>query len=271
MTIQKIMAKKSLGEKICMITCYDATFSRLVDQAGADIILVGDSLGTVIKGEAGTLNVSLEEIAYHTRAVVRGAVNAHIVADLPFMSYHSSDSQAIESAGFLIKSGANSVKLEGGAVLAPRVKKIVELGIPVMGHIGLMPQSVNAQGGYVVQGRTDVSKLQLIEDALALQSAGVYALVLECVQADVAAEITARLSIPTIGIGAGPSCDGQVLVLYDVLGLNRDFKPKFMKPFVDGATTVEQACHEYFQEVISGSFPSKENTFSPAPAKSLPN
>lgn len=258
------MAKKDQNEKICMVTCYDATFAKLVDKAGADIVLVGDSLGTVIKGESTTLGVTLDEVAYHTRAVARGIENALIVADLPFLTYHRDDAQAIESAGKLIQSGANCVKLEGGRALAERVRKIVELGIPVMGHIGLLPQSVNALSGYVIQGRTQTSKEKLIEDALALQAAGVFAIVLEGVQSDVAAEITASLSIPTIGIGAGADCDGQVLVLYDLLGLDPEFKPKFVKNFADGAQVVTLACQNYFKEVKKGLFPSKDQTFLPA-------
>ena len=263
LSIQHIMAKKSAQEKICMITCYDATFAKLVDRAKADIVLVGDSLGMVIKGEDGTLKVTLDEVAYHTRAVSRGITNALIVADMPFMTYHRDDAQAIDSAGHLIRCGANCVKLEGGKALAPRVRKIVELGIPVMGHIGLMPQSINAQGGYVVQGRTANAKEQLIEDALALQDAGVFAIVLEGVQSDVAADISAIVSVPIIGIGAGPDCDGQVLVLYDLLGLDPDFKPKFVKHFANGAKDVQEACQNYFTEVRCGLFPSKEQSYLP--------
>lgn len=262
-TIQRIMGKKTQNEKICMITCYDSTFAKLVDKAGADIILVGDSLGTVIKGEPGTLNVTLDEVSYHTRAVARGVESALIVADLPFLSYHRDDGQAIESAGKLIQSGANCVKLEGGQTLAERIRKIVEFGIPVMGHIGLLPQSVNALGGYVIQGKTKSSQDKLVADALALQEAGVFAIVLEGVQSDIAEEITSRLSIPTIGIGAGPGCDGQVLVLYDMLGLDPEFRPKFVKQFADGASVVQQACQNYFKEVKKGLFPSKDQSFLP--------
>jgi 3-methyl-2-oxobutanoate hydroxymethyltransferase len=269
--IQRIMGKKAQNEKICMITCYDATFAKIVDKSGADIVLIGDSLGTVIKGETGTLNVTLDEVAYHTRAVARGIENALIVSDLPFLTYHRDDAQAIESAGKLIQSGANAVKLEGGQNIAGRIRTIIELGMPVMGHIGLMPQSVNSQGGYVIQGRTKASKDKLIEDALALQDAGVFALVLEGVQSDVAEEITSRLMIPTIGIGAGSECDGQVLVLYDLLGLDPDFKPKFVKQFADGAADVQQACQNYIKEVKKGLFPSKDHTFLPPKPSTMPN
>jgi 3-methyl-2-oxobutanoate hydroxymethyltransferase len=269
-TVQRIMGKKSQNEKICMITCYDATFAKIVDKAGADIVLVGDSLGTVIKGESSTLNVTLEEIAYHTRAVARGTQNPLIAADLPFLTYHRDDAQAIESAGTLIQSGANCVKLEGGLHLADRIRKIIAFGIPVMGHIGLLPQSVNAQGGYVIQGRTKDAKDKLIADALALQDAGVFSLVLEGVQSDVAEEITSRLEIPTIGIGAGAECDGQVLVLYDLLGLDPDFKPKFVKQFADGSADVQQACQNFIKEVKKGLFPSKDHTFLP-PKTSAPS
>lgn len=244
-----------------MITCYDATFAHIVDSAGADIILVGDSLGCVIKGEEGTLNVTLDEISYHTKAVARGVKQAHIVSDMPFLTYHRDDGQAIENAGLLLQSGANSVKIEGGKHLAPRIKKIVDLGIPVMGHIGLMPQSVNAQGGYVIQGRSAHSQTSLLEDALALQDAGIFALVIEGVQSDTAELITERLNIPTIGIGAGVHCDGQVLVLYDLLGLNPHFKPKFLKNYANGFDIVSEACMNYFHEVRTSSFPSKEHSF----------
>lgn len=260
-TIHKIMAKKSQNEKICMITCYDATFAKILDKAGADVVLVGDSLGTVIKGEDGTINVTLDEIAYHTRAVARGIERALIVADLPFLSYHTSDGQAIESAGKLIQAGANCVKLEGGEFLANRIKQIIAFGIPVMGHLGLTPQSVNALGGYVIQGKTKDQKERLVKDALALQEAGVFAIVLEGVQSDVAREITSQLSIPTIGIGAGANCDGQVLVLYDLLGLDPQFKPKFVKQFANGAADVTLACQNYMVEVKKGLFPSRDHSF----------
>lgn len=263
LSVQKIIAKKTRQEKICMLTCYDATFAKILDNGGCDIILVGDSLGSVIKGEGNTLNVTIEEVCYHTKAVWNGSKSAHIVADLPFMSYHCDDSQAIDNAGKLIQSGANSVKLEGGAHLANRVKAIVDLGIPVMGHIGLMPQSINAQGGYVIQGRTEESKTKLLQDALALQEAGVYAIVLEGIQSDVAELITSRLAIPTIGIGAGNHCDGQVLVLHDLLGLNPDFAPKFVKQYLNGAELAMSACRNYVNEVKSGSFPSLDHSFEP--------
>lgn len=263
-TLQTLREKKAQNDKLCVVTCYDATFAKLVDRAGADIVLVGDSLGTVIKGEKNTLGVTLDEVAYHTRAVARGIENAHLVADLPFMSYHRDDAQAIESAGKLLCAGAHSVKLEGGQHLAPRAAQIVRLGIPVMGHIGLMPQSLHAQSGYVIQGRNEASQQTLIADALALEDAGVFALVLEGIQSDVAKTISERVRIPTIGIGAGPHCDGQVLVLYDLLGLDPDFKPKFVKQFANGALDVQSACQNYFKEVKKGLFPSKDHSFHPA-------
>lgn len=267
MTIHRILGKKTQEEKICMITCYDATFAKILDKAGVDIVLVGDSLGTVIKGESTTLNVTLDEVIYHTRAVARGTQNALITADLPFLSYHGDDAQAILSAGKLIQAGANCVKLEGGAHLAVRIRKIVEFGIPVMGHIGLLPQSVNMQGGYVIQGRSQEAKDQLVADAIAVQEAGAFAIVLEGVQNDVAQEITQVLKIPTIGIGAGAECDGQVLVLYDLLGLDPDFKPKFVKQFANGAADVHQACQNFMKEVKKSLFPSKDHTFfAPKPS-----
>jgi 3-methyl-2-oxobutanoate hydroxymethyltransferase len=267
-TLRTLQQMKRAGQKITMVTAYDVTFARLLDRAGVDMLLVGDSLGMVIKGEPNTLSVSTEQVAYHTAAVARGVMRAHIVGDMPFMSYQASPEQAMHNAASLLRAGAHSVKLEGGEGVASTVARMVDAGIPVMGHVGLQPQSVHAMGGFVVQGRDPHSRRRIKDDALALERAGAYAIVLEGIPADLAKEITDELSIPTIGIGAGPSCDGQVLVLYDLLGLNPDFAPKFVKKFVDGAAVMTQAFADYIGEVRGGSFPAREHTFggTPAPA-----
>ena len=262
-TVPALRRMKRRGERITMLTAYDATFARLLDQAGVDLLLVGDSLGMVIKGEDNTLSVTLEEVIYHTRAVARGAARAHVVADMPFMSYQTSQEDGIRNAGRLIKEGhAGSVKLEGGQRHADLVRRIVEIGIPVMGHIGLTPQSVHAMGGYKVQGRGKAQAQQLIDDAVVLQQAGAYALVLEAVPAELAAQITDTLDIPTIGIGAGVDCDGQVLVIYDLLGLEDDFKPKFVKRYESFAARARAAVGRYVNDVRSRAFPDLEHSFS---------
>lgn len=247
---------------ITMLTCYDATFARLLDEAGVDMLLVGDSLGMVIKGDDDTLDVSVEEVAYHVKAVARGSKRAHIVGDLPFMSYQVSVEDALRNAGTLIKAGAHSVKLEGGVHVAETVKRMVAAGIPVVGHIGLVPQSVNAMGGFVVQGRDDESRARILEDARALCEAGAFCIVLEGIPSELAAEITSSVDVPTIGIGAGNACDGQVLVLYDLLGLNPGFKPKFVKHFVPGASVVTDAVRGYIDEVRERTFPDEAHSFS---------
>jgi 3-methyl-2-oxobutanoate hydroxymethyltransferase len=260
-TLRTLQQMKRAGQRITMLTAYDVTFARLLDRAGVDMLLVGDSLGMVIKGEPNTLSVSIEQMAYHVAAVARGVQRAHVVGDMPFMSYQASAEQAMQNAATLLRAGASSVKLEGGENIAPTVARMVEAGIPVMGHIGLQPQSVHAMGGFVVQGRDPQSRRRILDDALALERAGAYAIVLEGIPADLAAEITQQLSIATIGIGAGPSCDGQVLVLYDLLGLNPDFQPKFVKKYVDGANLVSEAFARYIDEVKGAVFPSQEHTF----------
>ena len=260
-TLRTLALMKREHAKITMLTCYDVTFARLVDAAGVDMILVGDSLGMVVKGEANTLGVTIEEAAYHTAAVARGVERAHIVGDMPFMSYQASAEEAMHNAARLLRAGAASVKLEGGESVAATVARMVDAGIPVMGHVGLQPQSVHAMGGFVVQGRDPTSRRRILDDAQALERAGAYAIVLEGIPADLAAEITQQLSIPTIGIGAGPSCDGQVLVLTDMLGLNPAFAPKFVKRFVDGAGVLGSAMQAYVAEVRDGSFPAQEHTF----------
>lgn len=252
---------------ITMLTCYDATFAHLLDEAGVDMLLVGDSLGMVIKGEPNTLDVSVDEIAYHVRAVARGAKRAHIVGDLPFMSYQVSAEEALRNAGLLLKAGAHSVKLEGGVHVADTVRRLVAAGIPVVGHIGLVPQSVNAMGGFVVQGRDDEGRARILADARALADAGAFAIVLEGIPSALAAEITDAIDVPTIGIGAGNACDGQVLVLYDLLGLNPGFKPKFVKHFTDGARVVTDAVRAYLDEVRARSFPDEAHSFSSEPSR----
>ena len=266
-TVRTLQQQKQEQRPITMVTCYDATFARLVDGAGIDAILVGDSLGMVIQGQDNTLAVTVDEIAYHVRAVARGAKRAHIVGDMPFMSYHTSQEDALRNAALLLQAGAHAVKLEGGKQVAATVRRMVDAGIPVMGHVGLLPQSVHAQGGFVVQGRDEASRQRIIEDALALETAGAYAIVLEGIPTDVAAAVTEKLKIPTIGIGAGNVCDGQVLVLYDLLGLDPSFKPKFVKRFGDGANLVTSALHNYISEVQTRSFPDAEHAFGARPAR----
>jgi len=261
-TIHTLRKMKQAGERIGMLTCYDATFARLLDGAGADVLLVGDSLGNVIQGEKTTLPVTVDQIVYHCRAVCRGTERAHVVGDMPFMSYQASVDEAVRNAGRIVaEGGAEAVKLEGGADFGDVIRKIVRAGIPVMGHIGLTPQSVHRMGGYVIQGRDEEKAAQLLADAVALEEAGCYSLVLEGIPASVAAEITARLSIPTIGIGAGNRCDGQVLVIYDLLGMNPSFSPKFVKRYAQLHEVIGGAVGSYLEEVRSGAFPGEEHSF----------
>ncbi|MCA9540859.1 MAG: 3-methyl-2-oxobutanoate hydroxymethyltransferase [Myxococcales bacterium] len=249
------------GRKIVMVTCYDATFARLVDEAGADAILIGDSLGMVIQGHEHTLPVTLDEVIYHCKAVARGSARAHLVGDLPFGTYQGSVDAAVDNAARLMKEGGvQAVKLEGGAPCAEKVFRMTEAGIPVMGHLGLTPQSVHQLGGYRVQGRTDDAAERLLSDARSLEDAGCYSLVLEGIPAPLAARVTEALSIPTIGIGAGAGCDGQVLVLYDLLGLNNDFSPKFLKKYADLHRSVVDALRNYGEEVRTGAFPGDEHS-----------
>jgi 3-methyl-2-oxobutanoate hydroxymethyltransferase len=233
-TIHSLKKLKLAGQKICMVTAYDATFARLFDDAGADVLLVGDSLGMVIQGHDSTLSVTMDQMVYHCKAVTRSARRAHVVGDMPFMSYQNSVEEAVRNGGRLIaEGGCGSVKLEGGKDFVPVVQALHRASIPVMGHIGLTPQSVHKMGGYVVQGREEHQAQALLDDALALQAAGCFALVLEGVPLELGKQITEHLQIPTIGIGAGVHCDGQVLVCYDLLGLNPSFKPKFVKRYAD--------------------------------------
>jgi 3-methyl-2-oxobutanoate hydroxymethyltransferase len=262
-TVPDLRARKERGEKIAMVTAYDFTMARLVDEAGVDMVLVGDSLGMVVQGLGTTIPVTLDEMAYHCRAVARGLGRAHLVGDLPFMSYQVSPAQAVESSGKLMKEGAcESVKLEGGQEVAEHVHRIVRAGIPVVGHIGLTPQSVHALGGFKVQGRGDGAE-KVLADAIALEQAGAFAVVLEAIPPDLAAEVTGMLSIPTIGIGAGASCDGQVLVCTDLLGLTRGHQPKFAKRFANLGDEAVAAFGAYVAEVRSGTFPSPAHAYKP--------
>ena len=261
-TARDITQMKAKGEKIPMITAYDYTSARLADEAGVPLLLVGDSLGMVVLGYDSTIPVTMEDMLHHLKAVSRGSQRAHIVGDLPFMTYHVDAAQALTNAGRLVQEGgAQSVKLEGGEMVAEKVHRIVECGMPVMGHIGLTPQSANALGGYRVQGRGRREAVQLLKDACALEEAGAYAVVLELVPAPLARLISQRVTIPTIGIGAGPHCDGQVQVLHDMLGLFTDFVPKHTKQYLRLAEEMKDALGRYAQEVKDGSFPTAKESF----------
>jgi 3-methyl-2-oxobutanoate hydroxymethyltransferase len=258
-TILDIQRMKDKGERIPMLTAYDYTSAQLVDRANVPLLLVGDSLGMVVLGHSSTVPVTLDEMVYHVRAVVRGNQRSLVVGDLPFLSYTTVE-QAILSAGRMLKeAGAQAIKLEGGAAVVPMVQRLVELGIPVMGHLGFTPQSVN-QLGTRVQGRQLAGARQLLADALALQAAGAFAVVLELIPSQLAAEITSRLRIPTIGIGAGPECDGQVQVWHDLLGLYSDFKPRHAKQYLNLADTIGSALSSYAAEVRERSFPTAEHS-----------
>jgi 3-methyl-2-oxobutanoate hydroxymethyltransferase len=257
-TVPDFLAARARGHRLTMLTAYDYTMARLLDTAGVDSILVGDSLGMVVQGQLDSLAVTLDEMVYHTRLVMRGVKRALVVADLPFMSYQISPQQALESAGRLLKEGgAHAVKLEGGARSAAAVQAITTADIPLMGHIGLTPQSVRRLGGFKVQ--RDAARL--LDDALAIESAGAFALVVECVPSDLAARITESVKIPTIGIGAGPHCDGQILVTPDLLGLFDDFHPRFAKQYADLGQEIRQAVAAYCREVRESIFPAPEHGF----------
>ena len=270
-SIRKLAQKKQKQEKLVMVTCYDATFARLVDQADVDLILIGDSLGMVIQGHEHTIPVSLDEMIYHCKAVARGSKKAHLVGDLPFGSYQAGPQQALASAMRLMKEAhVQSVKLEGGALVADSVKLLTTAGIPVMGHIGLTPQSVHQLGGYRIQGKSDDQAQKLLEDALLLQESGAFALVLEGMSSEVAEHISQHLTIPTIGIGAGAGCDGQVLVLYDLLGLDERFNPTFLKKYDHLSSRVRQAVGQYAEEVRNGDFPLAQHSHSSRRKNSSP-
>lgn len=261
-TVLDLRKKKADNEKIVMVTAYDATMARLVDRAGVDMVLVGDSLGMVIQGHEDTLPVTLEHMIYHCVCVGRGLSRAHLVGDMPFMSFQISPRDALRAAGRLIQEGrVQSVKLEGGIRVAESIRAIVGAGIPVVGHVGLTPQSVHAMGGFKIQGRSEDDGERLVRDALAVEEAGAFCVVLEGIPRELAAEITARLSIPTIGIGAGPDCDGQVLVCNDVLGLDLSFEPKFVKRFARLEEDAVGALEAFAAEVRSGDFPGPEHSF----------
>jgi 3-methyl-2-oxobutanoate hydroxymethyltransferase len=262
-TINTLRKMKQAGERISMLTAYDATFARLFDGAGIEILLVGDSLGMVVQGHDSTLPVTMDQMVYHCAAAARGTEHAHLVADMPFGSYQGSADEAVKNAIRLVaEGGAESVKLEGGAEYAEIVRRISRAGVPVMGHIGLTPQSVHKLGGYVVQGRSEEKAQKLLADAKALEQAGCYALILEMMPAELSAEVTASVSIPVIGIGAGAGCDGQVLVCYDLLGMNPDFSPKFVKKYLDLGTQIREAAARFRDDVRGGTFPGPEHSFS---------
>jgi 3-methyl-2-oxobutanoate hydroxymethyltransferase len=260
--MRDLVALKHAGRPIVMVTAYDATFARLLDGAGVDVLLVGDSVNTVIAGHATTLSATLPQLLYHAAAVRRGAPSIPLVVDLPFLTYQVSVEEAIRNAGrVLAETGANAVKLEGGAAMAPTVRALVERGIPVVGHLGLLPQSVQASGGYRVQGREAKAADQLVLDAKALEEAGACMIVLELVPAALATRTTAAVTIPTIGIGAGAGCDGQVLVLYDLLGLDDRFNPRFLRKYADLAGAVTAAVEAFGREVRERRYPGREHSF----------
>lgn len=263
LTIHQIQEMKRRGERIAMLTAYDYSTARILDEAGAPMLLVGDSLGMVVLGYETTLSVTVDDMVRHTQAVVRGSSRALVVSDMPFMSYQASIEDAVRNAGRLIKeTGAQAVKLEGGATVASTIRRIVDAGIPVMGHIGLTPQSIHQLGGYKVQGKTLAVASRLILDAKALEDAGAFSMVLEGVPAPLAAHISHALSVPTIGIGAGPGCDGQVQVIHDLLGLFSDFVPRHAKRYAELHPTILGAVQRYMADVAAGSFPTDKESFS---------
>lgn len=261
-TIHDLLKKKAEKRKITMLTAYDYPFARIVDEAGIDGIIVGDSVAMVMQGLENTLPVTMEEMVYHTKIVARAVNNAIVIGDMPFMSYQASIEDAVRNAGrFLKEAGASAVKIEGGAEVAEHIRAMTKSDIPVMAHIGLTPQSIHRMGGYKIQGRTKEAAERLIEEAHITEDAGAFSLILEAIPAELAARITKELTIPTIGIGAGPSCDGQVLVLHDVIGLFERFLPKFAKRYVNVKDEVLRAIKNYKEEVENGLFPSDEHSF----------
>ena len=261
-TVATFAKRKVEKQKISMLTCYDYTTAKIINQTNVDAVLVGDSVGNVMLGYPDTLSVTMEDMITYGRAVSRGCTEKLVVIDMPFMSYQVSVEQALINAGRLLKEArGNAVKLEGGQNICPQIKAMTQAGIPVMGHLGMTPQSVNAFGGNKVQGKTEAAAKKLIEDALALQEAGCFAIVLECIPHKLAAIVTEKLSIPTIGIGAGAQCDGQILVYQDMLGMYKDFSPKFVKHYANFATEMTDAFNQYDAEVKQGIFPALEHTF----------
>ena len=262
MTVPEVRSMKERGEKLVCLTAYDYCFARILDEAGVDLLLVGDSLGSVVQGHDSTLPVTVEDIIYHTRAVVRGRRRALVVSDMPFMTFQLGVDEAKRNAGRLIQEGgAESVKLEGGVTQAATIEALVKMGVPVMGHVGLTPQSVHQFGGYRIQGRGEADARAILDDAMAVEQSGAFAVVLEGIPVQLAREITQRVSIPTIGIGAGMHCDGQILVVHDMLGLFDDFTPKFVKRYADLKGTIGGAVQSYMEDVRTEAFPAEEHTF----------
>jgi 3-methyl-2-oxobutanoate hydroxymethyltransferase len=261
MTVPELQQRKAEGRKIVMVTAYDALFARIIEEAGIDTLLVGDSLGVVVQGKKDTLSVTMDDMRYHTRLVAGAAVRSLIISDMPFLSYQVSVEESVRNAGLLLQSGAAAVKLEGGESVLDRVRALTSFGIPVLGHLGMTPQSIHRYGGYKVQGKGDQPAASLLSDAKALQEAGAFAVVLEAIPMDVARTITEALSVPTIGIGAGPHCDGQVLVLYDLLGLFDEFRPKFVKPYAHLKADALQALRRYREEVEQMKFPTDAESY----------
>lgn len=261
-TTQTIVEMKERGETISMLTAYDFTMARIVDQAGIEVILVGDSASNVMAGHETTVPMTMEQMIYHAQCVVRGVDRALVIADLPFMSYQVTSNEALRNAGRMMKeAGVHGVKVEGGKQIVDTVAKVVEAGIPVMGHLGLTPQSIYQFGTYKVRATEEVEAEQLLEDARRLEKAGCFALVLEKIPAKLAARVTSEISIPTIGIGAGSQCDGQVLVTHDMLGLNKDFKPRFLRRYADMHHTMTEAVQQYIDDVKTGDFPNKDEEY----------
>lgn len=261
-TVNTFKEAKKNGEKLTMLTAYDYSTAKLIDEAGVNSILVGDSLGNVILGYEDTVSVTVDDMIHHGAAVSRGAKNALVVIDLPFMSYQTSVYDALVNAGRLMKEGrANAVKLEGGKEVCPQIKAITDAGIPVCAHLGMTPQSINAFGGFKVQCKTEETARKLIEDAKAVEEAGAFAVVLECVPTKLAEMITKQINIPTIGIGAGAGCDGQVLVYQDMLGMFSDFSPKFVKKFANVGDVMKEAFKKYIEEVANGTFPEEKHGY----------
>jgi 3-methyl-2-oxobutanoate hydroxymethyltransferase len=262
MTAAAIRARKGSGERVAVVTAYDVVFARLADDAGVDVVLVGDSMGMVVQGERNTLGVTVDDIVYHSRIVSRGVRRAHLVADMPFMSYQASFDDGMRAAGRLIKEGrAEAVKLEGGVEVAELVRRLVRAGIPVMGHVGMTPQSIHQYGGFKIQGRSNEQRAQILADARAIAEAGAYALVIETVPQALAADITRAVSPVTIGIGAGPDCDGQVMVMHDLLGLEPSWKPRFVRRYAELGKAAGEAFAAYAADVKAGRFPSAEESY----------
>lgn len=261
MTVPEFQKRKREGKKLTVVTAYDALFTRIVEQAGLDVILVGDSLGVVVQGKKDTLSVTMDDMLYHTQLVAGAAQRSLIIADMPFLSYQVSVEEAVKNAGRFLQAGAAAVKLEGGSEVVDRVQAITRFGMPVMGHLGMTPQSVHRYGGYRVQGKEGERAKAIMKDAKALEAAGAFAVVLEAIPAALAKAVTNAVSIPTIGIGAGPDCDGQVLVLYDLLGLFDEFTPKFVKPYAHLKADALQALRRYKEEVEQGKFPTEDESY----------